>query len=143
MFAVFVIVLGELTNRVSQVKVRFSSIADQIGGAVLAVMIGWVMVSFTLTTLHTAPLSRNFLFGGFRAESRMFMGFTPDRNWLGFVKMVSRGSFCQSPVAEFDPENDFMPKYTSRRESVSELVQSRDTIFGEPDSPQRGGDRGR
>jgi hypothetical protein len=133
LFALFAGGLGELTSRVSRVKVRFLKIADQIGSGVLALWIGWVIVCFTMMTLHTAPLSRTFLFGGFKAESHMFLGLAPDRRWLGFMRKMSRGTFCRSAaIEEFDPQADFMPKYASRREKVADTIRLRGTVFSSP-----------
>ncbi len=139
LFLLGIVSLGELTNRVSRVKVRFLKIADQVGGGIIAFLIGWVVVCFTLMSLHTAPLSRNFLFGGFTPESKMFLGSAPDRKWLGFMQMESCGAFCWSPVAEFDPKNEFVQKYVTRRTQVADLVSSRDTIFGAPAAVRRPG----
>ena len=118
------------TDRVSKVKVRFLKIADQIGSSVFALWIGWVLVCFTMMTLHTAPLARNFLFGGFQPEQRMFLGFAPDRQWLGFMQKESRGALCRSATpAEweretyvFDPHASFMLNYATRRAGVEGTV---------------------
>jgi hypothetical protein len=139
LFLLGVVGLCELTNRVSRVKVRFLKIADQIGGGIIAFLIGWVVVCFTLMSLHTAPLSRNFLFGGFTPESKMFLGSAPDQKWLGFMQMESRGAFCWSPVVEFATTNKFVDKYVARRTQVADLVSSRDTIFGAPAAVRRPG----
>jgi len=120
----------ELTNRISRVKVRFLKIVDQIGAAAFAVLIGWTMICFTMTSLHVAPMSRTFLFGGFNHETKMFGGLAPDRKWLGFMKKLSRGAYSESPVVEFDPKNEWMNTYASRRTKLQEQINSRDTILG-------------
>ena len=66
---VFMVIFRELTSFISQVKVRFLKLADRIGSGVFSLWIGWVMVCFTMMTLHTAPLGRNFLFDGFKPET--------------------------------------------------------------------------
>jgi hypothetical protein len=128
LFAIFFAILCSLTDMVSKVKVRFLGHAEKIGGAVLALWIGWVMVCFTMMTLHTAPLARNFLFGGFttKSDERMFLGFAPDRQWLGFVQKESLGAYSRFATPEeweretyvFDPQARFMAKYASRRSSI-------------------------
>jgi len=136
LFAVFMSVLRAATDQVSKVKVKFLGLADRIGSVVLALWIGWVMVCFTMMTLHTAPLGRNFLFDGFQAEQRMFFGLAPDRQWLGFVQKQSMGAFAQSATPEewqrekfvFDPQADFMPKYTARRAAVQKNIATKDSI---------------
>ena len=58
LFAIFVVLFRAVTDQLSKIKVRFPAKIDQVGGIVFSVVIGWVMVCFTLTTLHTAPLGR-------------------------------------------------------------------------------------
>jgi hypothetical protein len=136
LFAVFSGIFYLLTSFLSQVKVRFFKIADQIGSAVLALWISWVMVCFTMMTLHTAPLPRNFLFGGFKAENRMMM-FAPDRQWLAFTQKMSNGAFAVSASSEerqqekymFDPNADFMPKYATRRSILEESMKKNHSII--------------
>lgn len=124
LFCIFSLILRGITDQVSKVKVRFLGLADRIGGAFFALWVAWVMVCFTMMTFHTAPLARNFLFDGFQPEQRMFLGFAPDRQWLGFTQKESLGAFSQSATPEegekyvFDPNSDFMPKYASRRSSI-------------------------
>jgi hypothetical protein len=123
LFGIFSLILRGLTDNVSKVQVRFMGLADRIGSWVFAVWVGWVMVCFTMMSFHTAPLARNFLFEGFQPEQRMFLGFAPDRQWLGFSQKESLGAFSQSATPEeweqekyvFDRNADFMPKYASRR----------------------------
>ncbi len=120
-FSVASIVLLAITGAASKVKVKFLKPVDQAGSALAAVWIGWVMVGFTLATLHTAPLARTFLDGGFKAEEKMLYGMSPDRQWLAFVQSASKGVYAQSaPEASpekyiFDPKAKFMPTYASRR----------------------------
>jgi hypothetical protein len=105
---------------------------DAVGGPVLALINGWVVLCFVAMSLHTAPLSRNFMGGAFRAEDPIFFGMSPDRQWLGFMQMTSAGSLGRIAPAEypelyyFDPQAVFMPKYASRREKYSQT----DTISG-------------
>lgn len=117
LFAIFVAILREVTDRISHVKVKFIKIADRIGSGVLAAWVGWVMVCFTLMSMHTAPLDKNFLYGGFLTgdEERMVLGLAPDRQLLGFMQKSSTGVFSCSDVNEFDPKAEFMPKYATRR----------------------------
>ena len=104
-------------------KVQFLKIADRIGSGVLAFWIGWVMVCFTMMTLHTAPLGRKFLFGGFKPEERMFMGWRPTGNGWDSCRRCRGGAFCRSARPRsgrqekyvFDPHAEFMPKYDTRR----------------------------
>ncbi len=60
LFAVFVVLFRAMTDQLSKVKVRFPAKIDQAGSVVFSALVGWVMVCFTLTTLHTAPLGEKF-----------------------------------------------------------------------------------
>lgn len=135
-FAGALMVLRTATDFLSRYKVRFSVIVDRVGGAILAIWVGWVFVCFTAATLHTAPLARQFLFGSFRPEQRMFyLGLAPDRQWLAFTQSVSRGCFAQSSSAEggdaqrqiFDPRGEFMSKYATRRAELESAVSGSGT----------------
>jgi hypothetical protein len=136
LFGLFTIILRLLTDQVSHVQVRFLKLADQIGSTVFSLWIGWVMVCFTMLTLHTAPLSQNFLYEGFKPRERMVLGFAPDRQWLGFVQSQSMGAFSQPATPEerekekfvFDPNADFMPKYSARRAALDVQVTTKGTI---------------
>jgi uncharacterized membrane protein required for colicin V production len=127
-FAVCMVIFRELTSLISHVKVRFLKLVDRVGSAVLSVWIGWVMVCFTMMTLHTVPLQRNFLFDGFQPEERMLMGLAPDRVWLAFVQKESMGAFARSDERVFDPKAEFMLKYATRRTQLQEQVGKTDSL---------------
>jgi len=137
-FAFSVLVMREITDRVSKVKVKFVKPVDMGVGGALACWIAWIMVCFAATTLHTAPLARNFL--GFQPEPRtaMFFGLlAPDREWLGFTRAESVGPFSRSvsyrvgnqltPAGpkEFDSTGDFIFKYGARREKFETVSGAR------------------
>jgi len=121
LFVLFLVLMRLVTDFASRVKVHFLPVVDRIGSPLAAAWVGWVMICFTLMTLHTAPLPREFLMGGFRPENRMFLGLAPDRLWLGFVQRMSMGAYSQGPGKNnpdqyvFDPEGLFMAKYATRR----------------------------
>lgn len=161
LFGLFLLIFRLITDRLSRKKVRFHPIADHIGSGFFALWVGWVLVCFTMFTLHTAPLARNFFNGGFDPEKKMFIN-GPDRQWLGFVQRVSRGPFCRSlsknevsggrygerpddsesekKRAVFDRNGAFLPKYATRRAKLEENVAS-GSGFGlkvsESDAPRR------
>ncbi|MFH1266087.1 MAG: hypothetical protein ABIK89_10195, partial [Planctomycetota bacterium] len=124
LFCVFLVIFRTVTGFASRVKVKFMGIVDRSGGAFLAACIGWVMVCFTLMTLHTAPLARNFLFGAFRPHDNMFLGMAPDRQWLSFVVMQSKGSFSRMQPRVFDPERKFIHNYENRRATLEEHLKT-------------------
>jgi uncharacterized membrane protein required for colicin V production len=128
LFAVSMIVLRGITDSVCKVKVRFLKIAEQIGSVAFACLVAGVMVSFATFTMHTAPLSKNFLFGGFQSQSRMMLGLMPDRAWENFARAVSRGSFSRSPAVVFDPQGQFRDTYEARREAIEDHVKKTGTL---------------
>jgi hypothetical protein len=132
LFCVVFSVLRLATDNVSKVKVRFPALVDRVGGGVLAAWVGWVLVCFTMMTLHTAPLARNFLFEGFQPESQMIAGLAPDRQWLGFAQKMSLGTFSRSAGSQhaFDPNGEFPRKYAGRRQQIQDNVASRGSISG-------------
>lgn len=127
-FIVSSVIFRLLTGAASKVKVRFLKIADQIGGPIFALWVGWMLVSFTLMTLHTAPLSRNFMFGGFRPGENMFLGMAPDQQWLGFVQQVSKGSLSRGTPVVFDPGGKFIANYASRRSELQQQAETNGTF---------------
>jgi uncharacterized membrane protein required for colicin V production len=126
LFALFVVVLETAAKQASQVKVRFLQIVDQLGGLAFSALIGWVLVCFTLMTLHTAPLARNFLFGSFQPRERMLFGIAPDRQWIAFTRAMSWGPLARGASAEeqtsranvFDADKQFIYRYEQRRTDV-------------------------
>lgn len=128
LFTIVLLILRLCSDSVSKVRVRFKKPVELFGGLFLAGWVAWVSICFTAMTLHTAPLSREFLFGGFRAEERMMFGLAPDRRWLGFVQRMSLGPFSRvapqdDPNAHvFDRHSEFMIKYAARRERYSKKV---------------------
>ncbi|MBX9788227.1 MAG: hypothetical protein K2Y37_04885 [Pirellulales bacterium] len=121
LFAATLGALRAITDQVSRIRVRFKPPVEMVGGYLLALAVAYVGMAFAATTLHTAPLARNFLWGGFRPEDPLLFGLKPDRQWLAFVQMVSRGSLARlteegkEEQYVFDPKAEFMPKYASRR----------------------------
>lgn len=145
LFCGFLVIFRLLTDFISRVKLRFRKIVDRIGSALLSVWIGYVMVCFTMFTLHTAPLAEYFMGGGFRPGENNFLGLAPDLQWAGFVQKMSLGPFCrrlaeeeltrygnaeqevEKMLAVFDRQGDFVPKYAARRRWVEEYLQQHGT----------------
>ena len=129
-FILFAVVFRAVTDAVSKVRVRFLKIVDLWGGAVLSLCIGWVMVGFTLTSLHAAPLAQYPLLGSFQPQNSMFFGmFAPDREWLGFTKYQSSGPYCRSvrrPGLQSSPP-------TSSRSNSNGGMHIEKYILGNPD----------
>jgi hypothetical protein len=124
-FGLSMSVLRAATDAVSKVKVRFHPLVDQIGNYAFAAWTGWVLLCFATMTLHTAPLSRNFLGGAFQEqpESRMFFGLAPDRLWMSWVHKESKGSLCRlREIVPFDAGGDFILRYANRREDYDHIL---------------------
>ena len=127
-FVVFMVVFRTVTDAVSRVRVRFPKIFDLWGGIVLSLCIGWVMVGFTLVSLHAAPLARYPLLGSFQPQSNMFFGmFAPDREWLGFTKYQSWGPYCRSVGS-----SDMRLPLRLHREATRTANASRELHSGQP-----------
>ncbi len=126
-FALTLLLMRVVTDFLSRHQVRFLKAIDVGGGVFFAAWIGWIMVQFTLFSLHTAPLSRNFLDFQEQPGSRMFFGLVPDRNWLAFMHSMSTpdgGSLSRKAPANqpdahvFDPQADFILRYGARRQQL-------------------------
>ncbi len=127
-FIFFAVMFRALTDMVSRVRVRFLKIVDLYGGIALSLCIGWVMVGFTLVSLHASPLGQYPLLGSFQPQKNMFFGMlAPDREWLGFTKYQSSGPYCrsvrpeQSKQCEFPP--DFIETQLVRRMHIENYIQ--------------------
>jgi uncharacterized membrane protein required for colicin V production len=129
LFALFLLIFRTLTDKICHVKVRFLKIADQIGSVIFACLVGWVFVGFTLFSLHTAPLAKNFLFEGFQSDGRMMLGLAPDRAWIQFARSVSKGAYARDPAQVFDPFGKFQSKYELRREEIEKHVIKDKTLL--------------
>lgn len=117
-FCLTLVILRVITDKLSRYRVRFKKPVDIGGGVFFAAWIGWIMVQFTLFTMHVSPLARNFFGGDFQpdADSKMFMGTAPDRNWMALMhKMGKEGSLGTGEA--FDPQGDFVLRYGFRREA--------------------------
>ena len=113
LFAAVLLVAREATDRLSRTKVKLRKPVELFGSPIAAAITAWVVVCFAATTLHTAPVTRDFVQTD--PETRLFFGLAPDRKWLQWV----RGSSLSGPFARpdhvFDPDADFILRYADRR----------------------------
>lgn len=147
LFCLFLLVFRALTDTISRVRVRFLKIADRIGAGFFGAWIGYVMVCFTMFTLHTAPLAERFMGGGFvPGEGNFYLGLAPDLQWAGFVQKMSLGPFSrglgedemarygttdderEKGTAVFDRNGDFVPKFAARRRALEQYVNAHGTV---------------
>jgi hypothetical protein len=114
-FALAIVILRAITDMLSRVKVRFKKPVELVGGLVCGGIVGWLMICFTLFSLHTAPLGFKFLGGGFDPQAKMFFGMAPDHQWLKFAREQSNPENGPLTAGEaFDPE-DYINWYAARR----------------------------
>jgi len=122
-FILFMVVFRAVTDAVSKVRVRFLKVVDQTGGIALSLCIGWVMVGFTLTSLHAAPLAQYPLLGSFQPQNKMFFGMlAPDREWLGFTKYQSSNGYCRAVDQDLSFPTDFIEKQFERRQHIEKYI---------------------
>jgi len=123
LFAVILLALREVSDRVSATKVKFRRPVEMFATPVVAAIAAWIVVCFTAATLHTAALPRDFIQA--TPEARMFFGLAPDRRWLQWV----RGSTLHGPFGRpdhaFDTDtvakgtgSDFIIRYAVRRKRL-------------------------
>jgi hypothetical protein len=116
LFAIILLALREISDRVSRTKVRFRKPVEMFGCPIVAAATAWIVVCFTAATLHTAAVPRDLIQA--TPEARMFFGLSPDRRWLQWV----RGSTLHGPFGRpehaFDEKADFIVRYATRRKQL-------------------------
>lgn len=122
-------ILRVFSDMISKHKVRFKMPVELIGRTVFALATAWVVVCLFHVSLHTAPLARTAVKGGFQAQpqSGNFLGLSPGRKMLAFMQSRSRGALsrgddsAKSRYSEdedrrvFDPDSEFVLIYGQRR----------------------------
>lgn len=123
LFAVTLLALREVSDRVSRRKVRFRKPVEMFGGPVVAAIAAWIFVCFTAASLHTAAVPRDTIQA--TPEATMFFGLEPDRRWLQWVRgSTSRGPFAVAKNS-FDPDADFILRYATRRRQLEQQPELR------------------
>jgi hypothetical protein len=135
LFFIFFGVFRAITDMLSSVQVKFIMPVEMAGRSLLAIWCGWLMACFVTFTLQMAPLNSPTPLGAWQSpKDGTFLGFAPDRMWLGFMQQSSRGSLArghfsgekhpndsQLDVQTFDPLGEFPYKYAHRRKEFSKL----------------------
>jgi hypothetical protein len=114
-FALSVVLLRAITDTLSRVKVRFKKPIEMAGGLLCGAVVGWLMVCFTLFSLHTAPLGLTSFGGGFVPGSNMFLGMAPDRTWGRFAVAQSDADNGPLTAGEEFALFPYMERYARRR----------------------------
>ena len=109
-----------------------------IGRWTLGLASGYVVMAILLTSLHTAPMPREFL--GFTPErNNLFLVAAPDRQWLAFTQYVSEKSLRRTRIdgtpAGFDvvsfPANPLDGQTMEKWSSFPIRYAARRDIFGQ------------
>jgi uncharacterized membrane protein required for colicin V production len=106
-FSLFVFLIRMGTDYVMPTYVEVQGLLWDAGRWLLGAATGYVMVAIILTSLHTAPLDREF--AGFTPERGNFLNMSPDRQWLAFVQYLSEKSFSSGPYRTFDYSEQAIP----------------------------------
>ncbi len=118
LFCLILLVLRETTDRLSRNRVRFRKPVELVAGPMIAAIAAWIMTCFTAATLHTAFVPRNFVQP--TPETRLFFGLAPDRWWLSWMRGASTYGPFGSEKHAFDPNEDFIERYATRRKLLEE-----------------------
>ena len=134
LFSVFTFLLRAITTHYSKRFIQMNNLTYEIGRWLFGAATGYVVMSFCLMALHTAPFPRNMTSIGFIPERKnLFDVLAPDRQWLGFTQFASEKVFggndhvFDGPVSDFiegpDESNSVWPsfpiRYATRREEIS------------------------
>lgn len=135
LFLLFFGTFRAITDGMSATRVKFIMPVEMAGRSILALWCGWLMVCFVTFSLQMAPLNSATPMGAWETpKAGTFLGFAPDRMWLGFMQQSSRGALArgnfsgdkhandaQNDVEAFDPHGEFPYKYAYRRKKFAEL----------------------
>lgn len=126
-FWIFCGLLQISTNKLSTVKVKFDPKVNLYGGYAAAFVLACVFTSFTMFSLHQAPLAKSFMYKGFKSSERMILGTAPDRQWYSFYSYVGGGSMGGSTKAKsFD---EYRRGCDSFRSAVEENVSKTGSVL--------------
>ncbi|MBA4182354.1 MAG: hypothetical protein C0506_17365, partial [Anaerolinea sp.] len=133
-FSLLVFLLRMATDYLMPTYVEVHGLLWDIGRWALGAATGYAMVAIILTSLHTAPLPREF--AGFTPERGNFLNMAPDRQWLAFVQYLSQKSFSTGTGQIFDYADESTPgtppgwqfatfpiRYAHRREAYASYNQ--------------------
>jgi len=119
LYAASIVICRSLTAAASRTRLRFKNPIDPIGGPVVGILAAWVLASFTLATLHTAPMPGKDAFGGklVHADVQSASAISsPDAAWLRFVEKLSQPAALGSAATGRFSAPAFVKIYEDRRE---------------------------
>jgi hypothetical protein len=121
LFAIILLVMREVTDRMSRTKVKFVKQVEMVGGPLVGILAGWLMVCFAAASLHTAAVPRDLVQP--TPEATMFFGFAPDRKWISWMRFSTKdGPFAhpEGSAIVFDKDGDFILRYADRRQKLEQ-----------------------
>ena len=123
LFVVSMVILGELTKRVSRTRMRFKYPIDHpVGGPVVGLVAAWVLSAFVMATLHTSPMPRDAFGGKLVAADEVNSAFpltAPDAGWLRFVDRVLKPDALGWAGSKGFLAEPFVEIYADHREKFS------------------------
>jgi uncharacterized membrane protein required for colicin V production len=105
LFAIALLVMRQVTNRINTEPLDFNPIAQQIGGPAIGLVTGYLVSGFLICVLQTLPLDEDFLgFAPRRADEPHLRSYIPgDRVWLA---MMRRAGAYPLAWSEENPDAD-------------------------------------
>jgi uncharacterized membrane protein required for colicin V production len=124
LFTVTMIILRTLTGAASKIRLRFKHPIDPVGGPIIGFIAAWVLVAFTLATLHTAPMPKNGFSGKLVTSNEVDSASpmtSPDAAWIRFfVNMTGTTSFGYTDTNKSDWQKRaaaaWVQEYSAHRE---------------------------
>jgi hypothetical protein len=118
LFMATMAICRSLSAAASKTRMRFKYPIDPVGGPLVGLLASWVLTSFVLATLHTAPLPKD-IFGDWLNHPVVASASaitTPDAAWLQFVEKMSQVSALGSLNTEKFSANAFVSIYADHRD---------------------------
>lgn len=126
LFILIVCILRLITDTLSGENVRFDRAVDIAGSVGIAVLVSWVVLCFTVASLHVLPVGRSAFNGAFmESPDAKTLSFAPDRLWLAFMHTQSQGALGRDEEHVFDTKGEFIDRYAARRQSQRPPAQAK------------------
>ena len=117
LFVISMIVARLLTDRLSTTRLRLKHPINSVCGPLMAALAAWVITSFAVATLHTAPLPKE-AFGGKlvheQIEGKSALS-SPDLAWLRLVQRMTTPDAYGSKLLVPFQGGSFTKIYTNHR----------------------------
>ncbi len=130
-FAITYGILRFITDSLSKTKIEFSKPVEIGGSIVLAIWAGWLFVCLVAFSIQFSPVGSEPMWSLTDPESKSFLVFSPENQWLSFARWrsrgaLSRGIFKDSEITEddktwkaqvFDSKQQFLNRHHQRRKN--------------------------